>query len=395
MFMREQYTIMNVIGSIRNGTVEIKCNDCLNTFSRSRKHFQNTGKFNCQYCRYQKQYVPNLESRGWEYIEGNIQNQFSRVKCACHICKYESTKTINSFMTSGCFNCQYLKQLKYNERNIHDYIQSGHSLSEPYDGQGRLRLQCQDCTHKWDVGLYDYVSKRRRCPKCTGNIKISIEEIEGILESIGYTLLLYEYPHNSETKLKILCPKKHLLYTSFHNLKNYWYKYSTGCICNDSMTKSKFERSISNIFSNYEHMTNYRLERQEIDIYFPRHRFGIEFNGRYWHSCEANPRNRNKHYEKYSFFIGRGIRVFQIFESEWVITEKRKKIVDLIRDFLDNGPTTISHDTLYQDNTRPVYDTNGYAKVSESSPCIVPDDKYTVYDAGGTIYRREDSMSGP
>jgi hypothetical protein len=59
----------------------------------------------------------------------------------------------------------------------------------------------------------------KRCPKCAGNMKKTIEEVKGIFESRKYELLSTEYK-NVSTKLKVSCPEGHetfIVLDSFNN----------------------------------------------------------------------------------------------------------------------------------------------------------------------------------
>jgi DNA-directed RNA polymerase subunit RPC12/RpoP len=58
------------------------------------------------------------------------------------------------------------------------------------------------------------------------------------------------------------------------------------------------------------------LNGREIDIYFPDHKLGIEFNGLYWHS-ELNGKDKYYHIDKTSDAEESGIKLIHIFEDEW------------------------------------------------------------------------------
>jgi hypothetical protein len=52
---------------------------------------------------------------------------------------------------------------------------------------------------------------------------------------------------------------------------------------------------------------------KEIDIYIPEFKFGIEYNGLYWHAGE----NKNRHREKWEMAQKVGIDLMQIWSTEW------------------------------------------------------------------------------
>ncbi len=89
------------------------------------------------------------------------------------------------------------------------------------------------------------------------------------------------------------------------------------------------------------------LEGGEIDLYLPDYKFGIEFDGEYWH-CDAQPRFQDhngrstRHQEKSLAAEKRGITLFHIFEHEWdpKFTEKNP-IFEKARSNIKNRLSTI------------------------------------------------------
>lgn len=74
------------------------------------------------------------------------------------------------------------------------------------------------------------------------------------------------------------------------------------------------------LFYKGEIITNTRKEiNEEIDIYIPEFKIGIEYNGNYWHSTDRKRMLDNKlyHYNKSSKAREVGIRLIHIYEWEW------------------------------------------------------------------------------
>lgn len=70
------------------------------------------------------------------------------------------------------------------------------------------------------------------------------------------------------------------------------------------------------------------LQGQELDIYIPEKKLAIEFNGIYWHSDTYV--DKYYHQKKTIACAKQGIRLIHIFEHEWVNTDTRYKIENLI-----------------------------------------------------------------
>ena len=85
---------------------------------------------------------------------------------------------------------------------------------------------------------------------------------------------------------------------------------------------------ITNVVPNKKFSENGK-RKFEIDLYLPDHNIGIEYCGLYWHSTFFKP--KKYHQDKYLYFKSKGIRLIQIYESEW----KRKP--DIVKSILNNA----------------------------------------------------------
>lgn len=65
------------------------------------------------------------------------------------------------------------------------------------------------------------------------------------------------------------------------------------------------------------------LDGKEIDIYLPEKKFGIEYNGLYWHTENAG-KDSQYHYDKWETANQKGIQLVQIWEDEW---EKNPELI--------------------------------------------------------------------
>lgn len=88
-------------------------------------------------------------------------------------------------------------------------------------------------------------------------------------------------------------------------------------------TRSKYENEIVDWLNSYG-VTNIELNNKyyengkrkfELDIYLPDYNIAIEYCGLYFHSDFF--RSRSYHNDKYTYFKNMGIKVIQVFESEW------------------------------------------------------------------------------
>lgn len=81
------------------------------------------------------------------------------------------------------------------------------------------------------------------------------------------------------------------------------------------------------------------LGRQEIDIYIPSKKIGIEFNGSYWHSTPV--KGRMYHQNKTIDCLRHGVRLIHIFEYEWDSLMERKRVENYLVDILSDNKQVV------------------------------------------------------
>jgi len=96
------------------------------------------------------------------------------------------------------------------------------------------------------------------------------------------------------------------------------------------------EKEIAEWCSSFSHVIeNDRLVLggQEIDIYLPDYKLGIEYNGLYWHSTRFIE-DKYYHYNKVKLAQEKNIRLLHIWEHEW--EEDQELIKSVIRYYCEN-----------------------------------------------------------
>ena len=118
-------------------------------------------------------------------------------------------------------------------------------------------------------------------------------------------------------------------------------KYNLKGLVNTSFG-SKYEKEIYDVIieadSNIEVLTRNRsvlAENKELDLYIPSKRLAIEFNGDYWHSYEK--KGSKYHQQKTLECAKAGIQLIHIFEHEWLDEDKKIKIINLLKNKIDNS----------------------------------------------------------
>jgi len=141
------------------------------------------------------------------------------------------------------------------------------STYEEYLNSDILRFLCLDCKEEFYVGYSTYIQYKICCEKCYKD-KRSASEGE-----------LYMY-------IKSLIPNEDII---------------------------KNSRSV--------------LNGQEIDIYIPKRKIAIEYDGSYWHSSNIRNTDPNYHFNKMKSCLEKGITLIHVFDTEW---NNKKDIVKSI-----------------------------------------------------------------
>ena len=89
------------------------------------------------------------------------------------------------------------------------------------------------------------------------------------------------------------------------------------------------EREIRELFPDATFGNRKILSGLELDVYIPKAKLAIEFNGNYWHS--ELKKDEDYHQKKTIACAKQGIQLIHIFEYEWDDISTQKKILNLIK----------------------------------------------------------------
>lgn len=119
---------------------------------------------------------------------------------------------------------------------------------------------------------------------------------------------------------------------------------------------------------------------QEIDIYCPDFKIGIEFNGNYWHSVDL--RGKTYHLEKYNKAKEKGVFIYHLYENEWI--ENKEKIKQDLKNLFTKNIVLTKKQYWCENGKIPeyIFEENGYVCDKERKPKSFTYDGCTVYNAG-------------
>lgn len=193
----------------------------------------------------------------------------------------------------------------------------------------------KECGHEWEAPVSNRTRLSNGCPFCSGrsvipgdsDLKTNYPEIAAEWHPTKNDDLLPEnvkpYTHQ---KVWWLCDNNHEWFAAVGGRTA-----GRGCpSCSNHISKAEqviFDHIVSLGFAAQQ--TNRKLlgNGKEIDIYVPEKKFGIEFNGLYWHS-EAQGKGRTYHQDKWLTAKEKGIHLIQIWEDDF--RRNPQKVLNLI-----------------------------------------------------------------
>lgn len=174
--------------------------------------------------------------------------------------------------------------------------------------------------------------------------KINAEKsnIQKILDDSDYTDLFKELHQDRDKAIAYLKENKSSYYdlTKVFNAPYYTIQaWATRLNIKDYIDfkfegKSHYEDEIVNFINSLDITNIIRnskqyLDGQEIDIYLPDYKIGIEFDGTFWHSDLY--KNSDYHFNKSLLAQEKGIRLIHIYQYEWDNDLTREKIKQLLK----------------------------------------------------------------
>ena len=138
---------------------------------------------------------------------GNIfwikPNKHLSRKQGCPVCKKIPTEEIILIKTK-----EFIKKVILIHGDKFDY-----SLARYINNRIKIKIICNKCGNIFEQNPDNHINKKSGCPKCSGNIKLTIEEFIRIAQSVhidefglpiyNYSLVVYI---NNHTNIKIICP---------------------------------------------------------------------------------------------------------------------------------------------------------------------------------------------
>ena len=236
---------------------------------------------------YAREFKELVESIGYELIE-EYKGARTKVKIRCDKGHKYSVFPYNFKSGKRCPKCPIIQA---KEQFIELLVKEGYELISEYKNvTTKVKLRCPE-GHEYSSTTPSNFKSGRRCPVCAGQCPIQAEkEFKELLTKEGYELL-GEYK-GALKKVKIRCNNGHEYSSTTPNSfkKGHRCPVCAGHISQKEIYILNYVRSIINeevISGDRTNIINPKTGNYlELDIWIPRLRKAIEFNGTFWHSDE-------------------------------------------------------------------------------------------------------------
>ena len=271
------------------------------------------------------QIINSFRSEGYELINGKYEDNYSKLELKCPSGHIWSTKWANWRQGNRCGICNGHNKQEFSE--IKESIESeiGYKVasksSDDIKATSKIKVICPN-GHQFTTTYRHWKNRGQRCRKChiDNNVKWDLNEIKEIMLHDGYTVISAQYI-DTQSKMEFVCDKGHKYIST-------WESFSRGHRCHRCGI-NKPHRELIEFFELYKlsPVINDRsvLDQLELDLYFPEQKIAIEYCGLYWHSEKWL--NSSYHLNKLNKCTNLGIRLFTIFEDEWL---EKKEIIKSI-----------------------------------------------------------------
>lgn len=181
--------------------------------------------------------------------------------------------------------------------------------------------------HQWTSSVNQRVIQNSNCPYCAGQKVLAgfndlATTVPQVLQqwSAENTFLPTEITAGSESMVFIECfnNKNHIWKTPAYNLKKRFVGKTLPCPqCNSSSGERELQVFVESFGEEMIVQNRKIISPLELDIYLPKFKIAIEYNGYYWHSENAG-KDSQYHENKWKMCQEKGITLYQIWEDDWL-----------------------------------------------------------------------------
>lgn len=251
----------------------------------------------------------------------NYNGSYSRVRYS-NLCGHETESTISDFLKRDQFeNCQHCAQKKSALDYINPKYESNIQVLEDLGAESSVIYTCPSCGTKRKLkirALKNYDS----CLNCDNQSRLSKDEMINRLSPYLNNINISKgFPGHRTTVITGNCGACGSKVENYYfNLSRY-YLYHDVPRCNSCSPKSIEQKMLADFVGsltkiNQDDRSVISGSNLEIDIFCPKEKFAIEYNGLIWHS-EKYGKDRNYHFHKTKQCQKRGVYLLHVWSDKY------------------------------------------------------------------------------
>jgi hypothetical protein len=245
---------------------------------------------------------------------------------------------------TGCKTCNRLQQKAIYDKQWKDDCTIIHKGKYDYsdtvvgDVLKHSVIKCNQCKNLFSQTPASHKSGRG-CPSCLRiqaglSRRKDLKTIEKVCRKYGHRFDFSKAVYNGiKEKIEVICDKGHTFFKAPDCLIN----KKVGCpVCSRGRNRSLGEVELFNEINKYYNCASNDRKTigKEMDIFIPRIKVGIEYNGLYWHSVENVGKGAQK--DKTKLANTQNIHLIHVYENEW--TYRRNIVIRELQDSLRIKP---------------------------------------------------------
>lgn len=181
-----------------------------------------------------KEIIEKYKDIDFQNINKRLKNT-DKLNCICKKCNFEWKKQISNIYIRGlkCPNCNKNKRFIWNNKSVRQLIISNKDFNNKIDFSLNIELKikdynselkciCKICNYgfnkEWATTITNIYTKKRGCPSCAGNQKLSLEDCHKTALEKGGKCLSNIY-NNKEDKIEWECEKNHKWFARYGSVR--------------------------------------------------------------------------------------------------------------------------------------------------------------------------------
>ena len=261
----------------------------------------------------------------YDYSFVNYYKRDINIKIICPIHGIFEQTPNNHLNGRGCQKCGIESLIKSKLRLQNDVISNFIKIhGDKYDYSDsiyermskKINIKCKKCNYIFQQTPNNHISKKQGCPKCSGNLRITVGEFLNRSRKIHNNFYEYYIDNNIEnnfSKLKIKCPNHGFFKQSV--AKHLQGQGCPKCVNKVSKAEQELYEFIKTFKEDTEQSNRKLIKPYELDIYIPSLNLAFEYNGEYWHSEKFKDKDHRQY--KTDLCVLKNIKLIHIEEKDW------------------------------------------------------------------------------